>query len=63
MLPISGLMIALFVGYAMNKKMVEEQLEGTSQRVSSLWLFTVRNIAPVAIAAVFVMGIYDKFLS
>ena len=63
MLPISGLMIALFVGYAMNKKMVEEQLEGTSQTVSSLWLFTVRNIAPVAIAAVFVMGIYDKFLS
>jgi NSS family neurotransmitter:Na+ symporter len=63
MLPISGLMIALFVGYAMNKKLVEEQLEGTSQTVSSLWLFTVRNIAPVAIAAVFVMGIYDKFLS
>lgn len=63
MLPISGLMIALFVGYAMNKKLVEEQLEGTSETVSSLWLFTVRNIAPVAIAAVFVMGIYDKFLS
>ncbi len=63
MLPISGLMIALFVGYVMNKQMVEAQLEGTSSTVSTLWFFTVRYIAPVAIAAVFVMGIYDKFLS
>jgi NSS family neurotransmitter:Na+ symporter len=63
MLPISGLMIALFVGYVMNKQMVEAQLDGTSSTVSTLWFFTVRYIAPVAIAAVFVMGIYDKFLS
>ena len=63
MLPISGLMIALFVGYVMNKQMVEVQLEGTPSTVSTLWFFTVRYIAPVAIAAVFVMGIYDKFLS
>ncbi|MGB2045841.1 MAG: sodium-dependent transporter [Porticoccaceae bacterium] len=63
MLPISGLMIALFVGYVMNKQMVKEQLEGTSATVSALWFFTLRYIAPVAIAAVFVMGIYDKFLS
>ncbi|MGB2381712.1 MAG: sodium-dependent transporter [Porticoccaceae bacterium] len=63
MLPISGLMIALFVGYVMNKQLVKEQLEGTSTTVSTLWFFTVRYIAPVAIAAVFVMGIYDKFLS
>ena len=63
MLPISGLMIALFVGYVMNKQMVEAQLDGTSSTVSTLWFFTVRYIAPVAIAAVFVMGIYDKFVS
>lgn len=63
MLPISGLMIALFVGYVMNRQLVKEQLEGTSATVSTLWFFTVRYIAPVAIAAVFVMGIYDKFLS
>jgi NSS family neurotransmitter:Na+ symporter len=63
MLPISGLLIALFVGYVMKKEVVEVEMAGTSPRVFQLWQFTLCYIAPVAIAAVFVMGIYDKFFS
>ncbi|MDG1200833.1 MAG: sodium-dependent transporter [Porticoccaceae bacterium] len=63
MLPISGLLIALFVGYAMNKELVNAEMEGTSPAVMQLWKLTLRYVAPLAIGAVFVMGIYDKFFS
>ena len=63
MLPISGLLIALFVGYAMNKELVNAEMEGTSPGVMQLWRLTLRYVAPLAIGAVFVMGIYDKFFS
>lgn len=63
MLPLSGLMIALFVGFVMKEEAVNAELEGTSSLVAEFWRATLRYIAPVAITAVFVMGIYDKFLS
>ena len=63
MLPLSGLLIALFVGYAMKKELIDAQMAGTSPWVMKLWQVTLRYIAPVAISAVFVMGIVDKFFS
>jgi NSS family neurotransmitter:Na+ symporter len=63
MLPISGLLIALFVGYAMKKELVDAEMAGTSPGVMQLWQLTLRYTAPVAIGAVFLMGIYDKFFS
>ena len=38
-------------------------MEGTSPGVMQLWKLTLRYVAPLAIGAVFVMGIYDKFFS
>jgi len=63
MLPISGLLIALFVGFVMNKKAVDSEMLGTNPSLETLWRFTVRYVAPVAIGAVFIMGVYDKFFS
>jgi len=63
MLPLSGLLIALFVGFVMKKEIVDTEMDGTSESVMSLWRFMLRYVAPVAIAAVFVMGIYDKFIA
>ena len=63
MLPLSGLLIALFVGYVMKEQFVDDEMQGTPPLVMKLWRFTLRYIAPVAISAVFVMGIYDKFFS
>ena len=63
MLPISGLLIALFVGYAMKRELVEAEMSGTSPEIMKLWQLTLRYIAPIAIGAVFLMGIYDKFFS
>ena len=61
MLPISGLLITLFVGYVLKKDVINFEMEGTSKEVLALWQVTIRYIAPAAIAVVFMMGVYDKF--
>ena len=61
MLPISGLLIALFVGYVIDKKIVASEMQGMHPKMQILWQFTLRFLAPLAIGAVFVMGLYDKF--
>jgi NSS family neurotransmitter:Na+ symporter len=63
MLPLSGLLIALFVGFAMNKRFVDFQILGTHAFFEKLWWIIVRFVAPLAISLVFVMGIYDRFSS
>jgi NSS family neurotransmitter:Na+ symporter len=47
----------------MKKELVDAEMAGTSPKVMQLWRLTLRYIAPLAIGAVFVMGIYDKFFS
>ena len=61
MLPISGLLITLFVGYVLKKDVINFEMEGSSKEVLALWQVTIRYIAPAAIAVVFIMGVYDKF--
>ena len=63
MLPLSGLLIAIFVGYVMKREFVDDQMQGTTPMMMALWQVTLRYVAPVSITAVFVMGIYDKFFS
>ena len=50
MLPLSGLLIALFVGYVMKEQFVDDEMQGTPPLVMKLWRFTLRYIAPVAIS-------------
>lgn len=63
MLPLTGLLIAVFVSYAMKPSIVEGEMEGISDTMMTLWRFILRYLAPAAILAVFVMGIYDKFFT
>jgi NSS family neurotransmitter:Na+ symporter len=63
MLPLSGLLTVLFVGWKMKKSMVDEQMAGTSAllRVS---LFTlVRYVAPVSVFIVLVLGIDHNYFN
>ena len=63
MLPLSGLLIALFVGYAVKPEFINLEMDDISPIMLNVWRVSLRYIAPVAISAVFVMGIYDKFFS
>ena len=63
MLPISGLLITLFVGYIIKRDVIDFEMQGTSARVMQVWQLTIKYIAPFAIALVFIMGVYDKFFA
>ncbi|MBX9705716.1 MAG: sodium-dependent transporter, partial [Gammaproteobacteria bacterium] len=52
LLPLGGLLMAIFAGYFMNKNHVQEELDLNDQHFK-LWRFTNNYIAPIAIGAVF----------
>jgi NSS family neurotransmitter:Na+ symporter len=58
MLPLGGLLIALFAGWFMRRSSTTEELE-LSPKLYNTWLFLVRYVAPAAILIVFahVLGI------
>jgi NSS family neurotransmitter:Na+ symporter len=53
MLPLTGLLVALFAGWAMSKAPTQEELglRGTSYRI---WYFLIRYVSPIGVAVVFV---------
>jgi NSS family neurotransmitter:Na+ symporter len=61
MLPISGLLIALFAGFVIDNRITDSEMQGINPRLKAMWRFSLRYIAPIAIGAVFIMGVYDKF--
>lgn len=61
MLPLTGLFIAIFVGWVMRPQTVREELSDEADKVFYRWHWVVRYISPLAILVVFVMGIYKTF--
>ena len=61
MLPLGGLLIALFVGWAMKPEIAEDELNMKNPALLPTWWFMLRYVAPAAVTVVLVMGIYDKF--
>ncbi len=61
MLPLGGLGIALFVGFVMKRELVSGQMSEMNSTAMGMWRLALCYLAPVAIASIFVMGIYDKF--
>lgn len=59
MLPLGGIVIAIFVGYILQRERVYSMLKNyMSDRVFSLWYFSIRYIAPIAILAIMVNKIF-----
>lgn len=54
MLPLGGMLIALFSGWALDKTVSEEQLQLSSVQFA-IWQVLVRFVAPLSVGAVFVM--------
>lgn len=59
MLPLGGLLIALFVGFAVPKELVYEQLGIKGGLASALWQLSIKVIAPLGVLVVFGKTIYD----
>lgn len=57
MLPLGGVAIAVFAGWAMSRSVTENELEMNSVKIFSLWRFLVRYITPAAVILVFLNAI------
>ena len=64
-LPVGGLLIALFVGWFMNSRDTRDELdpegrEGDTNGWYDFWLFTIRFVAPAAVAAIIVSVVLGR---
>ena len=57
MLPLGGLLIALFVAYGAGRHMALQELAISRQRLFDAWWFVIRYVSPVGIAIVFLNSI------
>lgn len=62
MLPLCGLGIALFAGWRMKRAMLENELAIEQMFWFNAWYVVVRFIAPVAVAVIFALNLYNKLL-
>jgi NSS family neurotransmitter:Na+ symporter len=57
MLPLGGLLIALFVAYGAGRHMALQELQISRQHLFEAWWFLIRYVSPVGIAIVFLNSI------
>ncbi len=56
MLPLGGLLMALFVGYVMNKGIVQKELN-TNQGIIDIWFMIIKVFSPILLVIIFIQGI------
>lgn len=60
LLPLGGMLFSIFVGWVIDRHIVKEELSGRGElksRTLILIVFSLRYVAPVAIALVFLAGL------
>ena len=53
-MPIGGVLFAIFVGWKLSKKLVLEEIGLEDNMLFKLWMFLLRIVAPIAISIVFI---------
>ena len=59
LLPLGGLLIAIFVGFFVSRKVTAEELGFASPTLFKLWHFLLRYAVPPAVLVIFVLGITE----
>ncbi len=57
LLPLGGLLIAVFVGYRVSRDVVHEELGFKNEALFSIWHFLLRYAVPPAIFIIFILGV------
>lgn len=57
MMPLGGILIAVFVGWLVKREIIEENLTFGNRALATAWLWLIRVIAPVAILAVLLQSL------
>ena len=63
LLPVVGLIIAIFVGWFLPWERVRNGLEIQSNLTWTIWIIAIRFIAPISIAVVFFFSFYKYFIA
>lgn len=56
LLPLGGLLIAVFAGWAMTRASTRDELSTMGEGAFTLWHFLIRFVVPLALGVIFVMG-------
>ena len=59
LLPLGGLLIAIFAGWAMKKEATRDELTSLTTGAYNLWHFLIRFVVPPALLVIFVMGVSE----
>lgn len=62
-LPITGLIIAVFVGWFLPWERVRNSLEIKSDLTWTIWIVAIRFVAPISILVVFLFSFHEKFIA
>ena len=57
LLPLTGILIALFVGWRANRRNLKEELSASNSLLFNVWYTLIRYVAPVAIGIVFLQNL------
>jgi NSS family neurotransmitter:Na+ symporter len=61
LLPLGGLLIALFTGWVVSKSLMQKELPHAGEKFFAFWRFTIRWLAPVAVGLIIVTGLASMF--
>ena len=62
MMPLAGLLLAIFVGWRADRRLVDEQ-SGLSGGTLAAWRFLVGWVAPIAVALILLFGLFPELLA
>jgi NSS family neurotransmitter:Na+ symporter len=61
MMPIGGILIAVFAGWIAPRDIMRCELSGLSDSLFTAWRFTLRFIAPMLVGSVLILGVSARF--
>ncbi len=61
MLPLGGLLIALFVGWVLQEQITRKELSPKIMQIYQLWRWFLRLVAPVAVLIILTVGLLEAF--
>jgi len=61
LLPLGGLLIALFTGWVVSKALMQSELPQAGAKFFGYWRFTIRWLAPIAVGLIILSGLAETF--